>query len=105
MGRRAGATNPMRSKEEAHDYRCTRSDRVPVMVDEAWVSQIIRLGMPELPQAKRERFINEYQIPAYDAGVLTSDKALACYYEDVVKLCSKPKIASNWVMGDVLKFV
>ncbi|KFN39878.1 glutamyl-tRNA amidotransferase [Smithella sp. F21] len=100
-----GATNPMRSKEEAHDYRYFPDpDLVPVMVDEAWVSQI-RLGMPELPQAKRERFINEYQIPAYDAGVLTADKALAEYYEEVVKLCGKPKMVSNWVMGDVLKFL
>ena len=100
-----GATNPMRSKEEAHDYRYFPDpDLVPVMVDEAWVSQI-RLGMPELPQAKRERFVNEYQIPAYDAGVLTADKALAEYYEEVVKLCGKPKMVSNWVMGDVLKFL
>ena len=100
-----GATNAMRSKEEAHDYRYFPDpDLVPVMVDEAWVSQI-RSQMPELPQAKRERFINEYQIPAYDAGVLTADKPLACYYEEVVKLCGKPKIASNWVMGDVLKFL
>ena len=100
-----GATNPMRSKEEAHDYRYFPDpDLVPVMVDEDWVSQI-RLGMPELPLAKRERFVNEYQIPAYDAGVLTADKALAEYYEEVVKLCGKPKIASNWVMGDVLKFL
>ncbi len=100
-----GATNPMRSKEEAHDYRYFPDpDLVPVIVDEDWVSQI-RLGMPELPQAKRERFVNEYQIPAYDAGVLTADKPLAEYYEEVVKLCGKPKIASNWVMGDVLKFL
>ncbi|HOD64119.1 MAG TPA: Asp-tRNA(Asn)/Glu-tRNA(Gln) amidotransferase subunit GatB, partial [Smithellaceae bacterium] len=96
-----GVTNPMRSKEEAHDYRYFPDpDLVPVVVDEAWVADI-RAGMPELPQAKRERFVNDYQIPAYDAGVLTADKALAGYYEDVVKLCGKPKIASNWVMGDV----
>ncbi|HOU57385.1 MAG TPA: Asp-tRNA(Asn)/Glu-tRNA(Gln) amidotransferase subunit GatB [Smithellaceae bacterium] len=100
-----GVTNPMRSKEEAHDYRYFPDpDLVPVVVDEAWVADI-RAGMPELPQAKRERFVNDYQIPAYDAGVLTADKALAGYYEDVVKLCGKPKIASNWVMGDVLKFL
>ncbi len=100
-----GVTNSMRSKEEAHDYRYFPDpDLVPVVVDEAWVAEI-RSVMPELPQAKRERFVNEYQIPAYDAGVLTADKALAYYYEDVVKLCGKPKIASNWVMGDVMKFL
>ena len=100
-----GVTNPMRSKEEAHDYRYFPDpDLVPVMVDETWIAKI-REEMPELPTAKRERFIKEYQIPAYDAGVLTAEKPLAEYYEDVVKLCGKPKQASNWVMGDVLRFL
>ncbi len=100
-----GVTNPMRSKEEAHDYRYFPDpDLVPVIVDETWVAQI-RSEMPELPLAKRERFVNEYQIPAYDAGVLTAEKPLAEYYEEVVRLCGKPKVASNWVMGDVLKFL
>ena len=100
-----GVTNPMRSKEEAHDYRYFPDpDLVPVVVDDAWVAGI-REQLPELPLAKRERFVNEYQIPAYDAGVLTSERALAEYYEDVVRLCAKPKQASNWVMGDVLRFL
>jgi aspartyl-tRNA(Asn)/glutamyl-tRNA(Gln) amidotransferase subunit B len=100
-----GVTNPMRSKEEAHDYRYFPDpDLVPILIDDAWVENI-RRELPELPLAKRERFIKEYQIPAYDAGVLTADKALAQYYEDVVKLCGKPKQASNWVMGDVLRFL
>ncbi len=100
-----GATNSMRSKEEAHDYRYFPDpDLVKVVVDEDWIAKI-RESLPELPVAKRERFIREYQIPAYDAGVLTADKALALYYEDVVRLCGKPKQASNWVMGDVLRFL
>lgn len=100
-----GVTNPMRSKEEAHDYRYFPDpDLVKVEVDEAWIAEI-RSTMPELPQARRERFVHEYQIPAYDAGVLTADRALAEYYEEVVKLCGKPKQASNWVMGDLLKFL
>jgi aspartyl-tRNA(Asn)/glutamyl-tRNA(Gln) amidotransferase subunit B len=100
-----GVTNPMRSKEEAHDYRYFPDpDLVPVIVDEAWIDRI-REELPELPQAMRERFLKEYQIPAYDAGVLTADKTLALYYEEVVKLCGKPKQASNWVMGDVLRFL
>jgi len=100
-----GVTNAMRSKEEAHDYRYFPDpDLVPIMVDEAWIARI-REELPELPLAKRERFVKEYQIPTYDAGVLTADKALALYYEDVVKLCGKPKQASNWVMGDVLRFL
>jgi aspartyl-tRNA(Asn)/glutamyl-tRNA(Gln) amidotransferase subunit B len=100
-----GASISMRSKEEAHDYRYFPDpDLVPILVDDAWVERI-RKELPELPLAKRERFLKDYQIPAYDAGVLTADKALAQYYEDVVKLCDKPKQASNWVMGDVLRFL
>lgn len=100
-----GATNSMRSKEEAHDYRYFPDpDLVPILVDDAWVEKI-KADLPELPLAKRERFVNEYQIPAYDAGVLTADKTLALYYEEVVKLCGKPKVASNWLMGDVMRFL
>jgi aspartyl-tRNA(Asn)/glutamyl-tRNA(Gln) amidotransferase subunit B len=100
-----GVTNSMRSKEEAHDYRYFPDpDLVPVMVDEAWIVKI-RKELPELPLVKRERFVKEYQIPVYDAGVLTAERALAEYYEEVVRLCGKPKQASNWVMGDVLRFL
>ena len=100
-----GVTNSMRSKEEAHDYRYFPDpDLVPILVDDGWIDKI-KADLPELPLAKRERFVNDYQIPAYDAGVLTADKALAHYYEDVVKLCGKPKVASNWIMGDVMRFL
>ncbi|HQK99232.1 MAG TPA: Asp-tRNA(Asn)/Glu-tRNA(Gln) amidotransferase subunit GatB [Smithellaceae bacterium] len=100
-----GVTNPMRSKEEAHDYRYFPDpDLVPVVIDADWVARI-QSEMPELPLNMRERFVAEYGIPAYDAGVLTSDKALALYYEEVVRRCGQPKIASNWVMGDVLKYL
>ncbi len=101
----AGVSISMRSKEEAHDYRYFPDpDLVPIMVDDPWVEKI-RQELPELPTAKRQRFIKDYQIPEYDAGVLTADKALAEYYEEVVKLCDKPKQASNWVMGDLLRFL
>jgi aspartyl-tRNA(Asn)/glutamyl-tRNA(Gln) amidotransferase subunit B len=100
-----GATHSMRGKEEAHDYRYFPDpDLVPVIVDTAWIDRI-RADMPELPQDKRERFIRYYQIPAYDAGVLTADKALAQYYEEVVAICAQPKQAANWLMGDVMKFL
>jgi aspartyl-tRNA(Asn)/glutamyl-tRNA(Gln) amidotransferase subunit B len=100
-----GVTNSMRSKEEAHDYRYFPDpDLVPVIVDDAWIEKI-RRELPELPLVKRERFVKEYQIPVYDAGVLTADRALAEYYEEVVRLCASPKAASNWVMGDVLRFL
>ncbi len=101
----AGQTNSMRSKEEAHDYRYFPDpDLVPVIIDEAWIEDV-RRSLPELPLEKRERFVNEYGIPAYDAGVLTSSRALADYYEKTVQLTKKPKIASNWVMGDFLRFL
>jgi aspartyl-tRNA(Asn)/glutamyl-tRNA(Gln) amidotransferase subunit B len=61
--------------------------------------------MPELPLEKRERFIREYDIPAYDAGVLTTSRVLADYYEGVVRLCGQPKVAANWVMGDILRLI
>jgi aspartyl-tRNA(Asn)/glutamyl-tRNA(Gln) amidotransferase subunit B len=101
----AGVTQSMRGKEEAHDYRYFPDpDLVPIVIDEEWVDEI-RENLPELPLAKRERFINDYGLSAYDAGVLTSSRALADYYEEVVFRSGQPKIAANWVMGDVLRFL
>jgi len=95
----------MRSKEEAHDYRYFPDpDLVPVVISDDWIEEVGK-GLPELPMEKRERFVRDYQIPAYDAGVLTSSRALADYYEEVARLSGKPKIAANWVMGDVLKLL
>jgi len=95
----------MRSKEEAHDYRYFPDpDLVPVVIDEEWLSAI-KKAQPELPLEKRQRFIRDFQIPAYDAGVLTASRTLADYYEEVVRLSDQPKLASNWVMGDVLRFL
>ncbi|HYA15370.1 MAG TPA: Asp-tRNA(Asn)/Glu-tRNA(Gln) amidotransferase subunit GatB [Syntrophales bacterium] len=100
-----GVTQSMRGKEEAHDYRYFPDpDLVPVLIDQAWIEDV-KISLPELPLEKRERFIRDYQIPQYDAGVLTSSRALAEYFEEVAKLSGKPKIASNWVMGDVLRFL
>ena len=100
-----GLTLPMRSKEEAHDYRYFPDpDLVAIHVDDAWIKDV-ESTLPELPLEKRERFIREYEIPAYDAGVLTASKPLAEYYEAVVKGCGKPKPAANWVMGDLLRFL
>lgn len=100
-----GMTMSMRSKGEARDYRYfPEPDLVPVVIDEAWVAKV-RADLPELPQARRERFVSAYGIPAYDAGVLTSDRRLADYYEDVVRICDRPKIAANWVMGDVMRLL
>ena len=96
-------TFPMRSKEEAHDYRYFPDpDLVPIMIDEAWVEEL-RKTIPELPEQKRERFVKSYKIPEYDAGVLTSSKPLADYFEQCTALFPQPKTISNWMMGDLLR--
>ncbi|MDQ5984764.1 MAG: Aspartyl/glutamyl-tRNA(Asn/Gln) amidotransferase subunit B [Syntrophus sp. SKADARSKE-3] len=100
-----GVTNSMRGKEEAHDYRYFPDpDLVTIAISDGWVAEI-SASMPELPLEKRERFVREYDIPAYDAGVLTTSRALADYYEATVKLGGQPKTTANWVMGDILRFL
>jgi len=100
-----GITASMRSKEEAHDYRYfPEPDLLPLMVDEAWIEEI-KGTLPELPAEKRERFVREYGIPPYDAGVLTATKELANYYEESVKLFNQPKVISNWIMGELLRLL
>ncbi|HVY63940.1 MAG TPA: Asp-tRNA(Asn)/Glu-tRNA(Gln) amidotransferase subunit GatB, partial [Gammaproteobacteria bacterium] len=95
-------TRPMRSKEEANDYRYFPDpDLLPIVIDETTIERV-RAALPELPDAKRERFAAEYGLPAYDAGVLTADKRLADYFEAVAKgTKAQPKIAANWVMGEL----
>ncbi len=96
-------TFPMRSKEEAHDYRYFPDpDLVPIMIDEAWVEEL-RKTIPELPEQKRERFVKSYGIPEYDTGVLTSSAPLADYFEKCTALFPHPKTISNWMMGDLLR--
>ena len=98
-----GITFPMRSKEEAHDYRYfPEPDLVPTVCDEAWISAI-QQSLPEMPEQKQNRFVSEYEIPEYDAGVLTTSKPLADYFETSVKLFDQPKTISNWIMGDLLR--
>jgi aspartyl-tRNA(Asn)/glutamyl-tRNA(Gln) amidotransferase subunit B len=95
-------TVPMRGKEEAHDYRYFPDpDLIPLVIDEAWIDRI-RGSLPELPREKRNRFVKTYQIPDYDAGVLTSSRPLADFYEACVKEFPEPKTVSNWVMSELL---
>lgn len=100
-----GITASMRSKEEAHDYRYLPDpDLLPLMVSDELVNEV-RSTLPELPRAKRERFVTEYAIPAYDAGVLTASRDLAGYYEQVVSATDEPKLSSNWIMGELLRLL
>ncbi len=96
-------TVSMRSKEEAHDYRYfPEPDLVPLEVPVEWVEKI-RKALPELPQAKRERFVREYGIPEYDAEVLTAEKQIADYFETCTKSYKNYKNLSNWILTELLR--
>ncbi|KAA6231880.1 Asp-tRNA(Asn)/Glu-tRNA(Gln) amidotransferase subunit GatB [Chlorobium phaeovibrioides] len=98
-----GETRSMRGKEFAHDYRYFPDpDLVPILVDEEMLERI-RLELPEFPEARAERFVQEFSIPAYDAGVLTVEREVADYFEELAGLAKDAKVASNWVMGEVLR--
>ncbi len=91
----------MRSKEEANDYRyfpCP--DLLPVEIDQAYVDAV-RASLPELPEARRARFVDSYELSAYDAGVLSDEPATAAYFETVASNCGDAKLAANWVTGEL----
>jgi aspartyl-tRNA(Asn)/glutamyl-tRNA(Gln) amidotransferase subunit B len=95
-----GVTRSMRSKEDAHDYRYFPDpDLLPLVLEENWIAAL-KASLPELPDAKRQRFIEQYALPSYDAGVLVAERATAEFYETVAK-GRDPKQAANWVMGDL----
>ncbi|HVW07450.1 MAG TPA: Asp-tRNA(Asn)/Glu-tRNA(Gln) amidotransferase subunit GatB [Bryobacteraceae bacterium] len=96
-----GETAGMRSKEDAHDYRYfPEPDLVPLRIGEKWLADV-RSAMPELPSAKRRRFIESYGLSEYDADVLTQSRATGEYYDEVVAISKDAKTAANWVMGDL----
>jgi aspartyl-tRNA(Asn)/glutamyl-tRNA(Gln) amidotransferase subunit B len=98
-----GYTRSMRSKEYAHDYRYfPEPDLVPLVLDAAFVAER-RAELPELPRARRERFVDAYRLPAYDAAILTQSKALADYYEAAVREAGNAKAVSNWIMSELLR--
>ena len=102
-----GETRSMRSKEEAHDYRYFPDpDLLPLEFDEAYVAEL-KASLPELPDAKKARFIRDYGLPPYDAGVLVADKETADYYEAAVAaggVKRDPKLVANWITGDVAAY-
>lgn len=98
-------TISMRTKEEAADYRYFPDPNLPPLnVDRDWVERI-KSSLPELPREKRKRFVREYALPEYDAGVLTDSRELADYFEACVKEYSDAKAVSNWIMGDFLRLL
>ncbi len=99
----SGATAPMRSKEQAHDYRYFPDpDLLPLRVEPALVEKM-RGKLPELPAEKKERFLKQFEIPVYDAGVLTASRNLAEYFEQTVRLFPNPKLVSNWIMTELMR--
>jgi len=99
----SGRTVSMRSKEEAHDYRYfPEPDLPPVTLDPIWIEQV-RASLPELPDARRHRFVAQYALPDYDAGVLTQSAEVADYFEATAAAARNPKAASNWVMGELMR--
>ena len=100
-----GETQPMRSKEDAHDYRYfPEPDLLPVVLERAQV-EVWRSALPERPADRRTRFVSEYGLPAYDAGVLTADRAVADFFETAARACGNGKTVSNWIMTDVLRLL
>jgi aspartyl-tRNA(Asn)/glutamyl-tRNA(Gln) amidotransferase subunit B len=100
-----GITFSMRSKEEAHDYRYfPEPDLVPIRVPKETVESI-RKSIPELPDAKRARFVREYSLPEYDADMLTQSRSMADYYEEAAKISGQPKVVSNWMMGELMRLL
>ena len=97
-------TVSMRSKEEAHDYRYFPEPDLPLLVLDREVIKNIERSMPELPESRRKRFVKEYALSEYDAGILATTRALAEFFEETAKLSGQPKAAANWIMGDLLRF-
>jgi aspartyl-tRNA(Asn)/glutamyl-tRNA(Gln) amidotransferase subunit B len=99
----SGVTRSMRGKEEAHDYRYFPDpDLVPLVINAEWI-EAVRRALPELPEAKVERFVGAYGLPRYDAEVLAAEREVAAYFEACVRLHGNGKACSNWVMGEVLR--
>lgn len=100
-----GTTHTMRSKEEAHDYRYfPEPDLVPLVIDKAWINKLAA-ELPELPEARRRRYIEKMGLPVDDAVVLAETKELSDFFDEVTKLGAQAKIAANWLIGPVTGFL
>ncbi|MFZ5986291.1 MAG: Asp-tRNA(Asn)/Glu-tRNA(Gln) amidotransferase subunit GatB [Bacillota bacterium] len=100
-----GVSYSMRSKEEAHDYRYfPEPDLMPIVIDEKW-KQEIKNCLPELPEARKKRYISQFGLPEYDASILTGSKVLADFFEEAAGKSNNAKAVSNWIMGDLLRIL
>ena len=99
----AGEGYAMRTKEDAHDYRYfPEPDLMPVNLSEEYI-QNIKDNLPELPESRKARYIAEMHLPEYDAGIITSSKALSDFFEEASKICDNPKAVSNWIITDIIR--
>jgi aspartyl-tRNA(Asn)/glutamyl-tRNA(Gln) amidotransferase subunit B len=98
-----GRTFSMRSKEEAHDYRYFPEPDLPPLLVDARRREAVAASLPELPEARMQRFVAEYALPEYDANLLTQNRRLADYFEETARASQNPKAASNWIMGELLR--
>src|SRR5690606_3116541 len=100
-----GKTFSMRGKEDSHDYRYFPDpDLVRLYIDDEWKSRI-RASIPELPDSRKARYVEEYGLPSYDAEVITTSKQLADFFEESLKYTKDAKAVANWIMGDLLGYL
>ncbi len=100
-----GISIVMRTKEDAHDYRYfPEPDLLPIEISDEWIERI-KKTLPELPEARKERYVKDFGLPEYDASVLTSQKSMADYFDECISLGAKAKTVSNWMMVDVSRFM
>ena len=96
-----GKTFPMRDKEDAQDYRYfPEPDLVAIKISDEYVNNI-KNSLPELPESRKKRYIDEFKLPEYDANILTSSKYFSDLFEGATKVCSNPKMISNWIMSEI----
>ena len=99
------ASYAMRSKEDAKDYRYFPDpDLPPVLISDEWIERV-RRRLPEFQEEKAERYVREYQLSEYDAGLLTESRNIARLFEETASICGKPKKAANWLIGETLRLL
>ena len=101
----SGKTFPMRDKEEAHDYRYFPEPDLAMIKITEEMEEEIRSTLPEMPEERKSRYITEFNLPEYDANILTSSKHLSDLFENANKVCNNPKAVSNWIMSDIIKIL
>ncbi|MEG1551916.1 MAG: Asp-tRNA(Asn)/Glu-tRNA(Gln) amidotransferase GatCAB subunit B, partial [Oscillospiraceae bacterium] len=100
-----GESYCMRSKEDAQDYKYfPEPDLPPIEISDEKISEV-KNNLPELPEQKKQRYINELGLPEYDTGIITSDISLVKLFETTAEICENPKEASNWIMGELMKLL